>query len=45
MLNGRRVDVRHSGISLSAVDGEASKKMVSMVFYGNLNYITEIALP
>lgn len=39
MLNGRRVDVRHSELALGAVDGEASKKMVSIDFYGNHNYV------
>ena len=38
MLNGRRVDVRHSELALGAVDGEAFKKDG---FYGllwNHNY-------
>lgn len=38
MLNGRRVDVRHSELALGAIGVEASKKMVSIDFYGNYNY-------
>jgi len=40
VLNGRRVDVRHLEIAPIAVDDEASKKSVSMVYYGNHNYRT-----
>ena len=39
MLNGRRVDVRRGELAPLAVGGEASKKSVSIVYYGNLNYL------
>jgi len=39
VLNGRRVDVRHLELAPIAVDGEASKKSVSMVYYENHNYV------
>ena len=38
VLNGCRVDVRHLGLPLGAVDVEASKKLVFLFFYGNHNY-------
>ena len=41
MLNGRRVYVRQLELAPIAVDGEASKKMVSIIFYGNHNYHSE----
>ena len=38
MLNGCRVDVRQSELAPIAIDDEASKKSVSMVYYENHNY-------
>lgn len=38
VLYGRRVNVRHSEFVLGAIDGEASKKSISMFLYGNCNY-------
>lgn len=37
MLNGRRVSVRLS--AMKAIDDEASIKSISIVFYGDCNYI------
>jgi hypothetical protein len=42
VLNGCRVDVRHSELALNAVDVEASKKLVSIYFYRNHNYMSHI---
>lgn len=38
MLNGCRVDVGHQELAPGAVGCEASKKSVSIVFYGSHNY-------
>jgi hypothetical protein len=38
VLNGCRVDVRQSELAPIAIDDEASKKSVSMVYYENHNY-------
>ena len=38
MLNGCRVDVRQSELAPIAIDDEASKKSVSMVYYESHNY-------
>ena len=40
MLNGCRVDVRQSELAPIAIDDEASKKSVSMVYYESHNYDT-----
>jgi len=45
VLNGRRVYVRQLELAPIAVDGEASKKMVSIIFYGNHNYNKLTSLP
>ena len=39
MRNGRRVDVRHLEFAPGAVDEEASKKVGSIVYYENHNYL------
>ena len=45
MLNGCRVDVRQSELAPIAIDDEASKKSVSMVYYESHNYGADVGGP
>jgi len=44
VLNGRRVNVRHPELAPNAINDETSKKLVSIVYYENHNYLEKTVI-